>query len=101
MKIETAHQPISVLFEQNPTFEVPKYQRKYAWDLDAIEDFVENIKKCFEDWMVRRERNHYSGAPIGHRAAARCSDSLGLRYPSAECNRRVLYWTYPVSVDGW
>ena len=67
MKIETAHQSISVLFEQNPTFEVPKYQREYAWDLDAIEDFVEDIKKCLEARLGRRERNHFFGGIVSAR----------------------------------
>ena len=67
MKIETAHQSISVLFEQNPTFEVPKYQREYAWDLDAIEDFVEDLKKCLEARLRRRERNHFFGGIVSAR----------------------------------
>lgn len=67
MKIETAHQSISVLFEQNPTFEVPKYQREYAWDTEAIEDFVEDLKKCLETRLERRARNHFFGGIVSAR----------------------------------
>lgn len=67
MNIETAHQSISVLFEQNPTFEVPKYQREYAWDPDAIEDFVEDLKKCLEIRLRGRERNHFFGGIVSAR----------------------------------
>ena len=45
---KTVHQSVKVLFEQNATFEVPKYQRGYAWDDDAIEDFIEDIEKCLK-----------------------------------------------------
>ncbi|RMB01947.1 DUF262 domain-containing protein [Eilatimonas milleporae] len=67
MTIETAHQSITVLFEQNQTFEVPKYQREYAWDADAIEDFVEDLGKCLEARLQNGKRNHFFGGIVSAR----------------------------------
>ena len=67
MNIETAHQSITLLLEQNPIFRVPKYQREYAWDTDAIEDFVEDLNKCLEARCNGNERNHFFGGIVGAR----------------------------------
>lgn len=67
MTIETAHQSITVLFEQNQTFEVPKYQREYAWDADAIEDFVEDLGKCLQARLQNAKRNHFFGGIVSAR----------------------------------
>tara|TARA_R110002012_G_scaffold34964_6_gene100425 strand:+ start:5210 stop:7048 length:1839 start_codon:yes stop_codon:yes gene_type:complete len=67
MTIETAHQSITVLFEQNQTFEVPKYQREYAWDADAIEDFVEDLGKCLSSRHQGEKRNHFFGGIVSAR----------------------------------
>lgn len=67
MTIETAHQSITVLFEQNQTFEVPKYQREYAWDADAIEDFVEDLEKCLHARLEGERRNHFFGGVVSAR----------------------------------
>jgi len=67
MTIETAHQSITVLFEQNQTFEVPKYQREYAWDADAIEDFVEDLGKCLTARLQDEKRNHFFGGIVSAR----------------------------------
>lgn len=67
MTIETAHQSITVLFEQNQTFEVPKYQREYAWDADAIEDFVEDLGKCLSARLQDEKRNHFFGGIVSAR----------------------------------
>lgn len=67
MTIETAHQSIAVLFEQNQTFEVPKYQREYAWDADAIEDFVEDLGRCLHARLGGERRNHFFGGIVSAR----------------------------------
>ena len=64
MVIKTVHQPIKVFFEQNPTFEVPKYQRGYAWDDDAIEDFIEDIEKCLETRLNGSRKHHFFGGIV-------------------------------------
>ncbi len=67
MAIETAHQSIKTLFEQNPTFEVPKYQREYAWDAEEIEDFVEDLRKCLKARIAESKRNHFFGGIVSAR----------------------------------
>ena len=48
MTIHTDQYSIKALFEQKQTFIVPKYQRGYAWDDEAISDFIEDISECFK-----------------------------------------------------
>lgn len=67
MTIETAHQSITALFEQNQTFEVPKYQREYSWDANAIEDFVEDLEKCLQARLQEKKRNHFFGGIVSVR----------------------------------
>lgn len=67
MKIKTAHQSITLLLEQNPIFRVPKYQREYAWDADAIEDFVEDLNMCLEERLNGRKRKHFFGGIVSAR----------------------------------
>ena len=64
MVIKTVHQSVKVLFEQNATFEVPKYQRGYAWDDDAIEDFIDDISKCLEAHSRNGKRHHFFGGIV-------------------------------------
>jgi len=64
MGIKTYQQSIKILFEQNPTFQVPKYQRGYAWDEEAIEDFVEDIFRCLETRINGTKRHHFFGGVV-------------------------------------
>ena len=64
MAIKPVHQSVKGLFEQNPTFEVPKYQRGYAWDVDAIRKFIEDISKCLEAYSRNDRRHHFFGGIV-------------------------------------
>ena len=64
MAIKPVHQSVKGLFEQNPTFEVPKYQRGYAWDNDAIRKFIEDISKCLEAYSRNGKRHHFFGGIV-------------------------------------
>lgn len=64
MTIKTAYQSIKVLFERNQAFAVPKYQREYAWDVDAIEDFVEDLRKCLQARVDGEQRSHFFGGIV-------------------------------------
>ena len=48
MAISTDQYSIKALFEQKQTFVVPKYQRGYAWDDEAVDDFIRDISECPE-----------------------------------------------------
>ena len=55
---------VKFLFEQKHTFEVPKYQRGFAWDDDAIDDFVEDIARCLKARESENSRNHFFGGVV-------------------------------------
>lgn len=64
MAIKPTQLAVKFLFEQNHTFEVPKYQRGYAWDDDAIEDFVEDIARCLNARLIDDKRHHFFGGIV-------------------------------------
>ncbi|MEW8029551.1 MAG: DUF262 domain-containing HNH endonuclease family protein [Candidatus Thiodiazotropha sp.] len=64
MTIHTDQYSIKALFEQKQTFVVPKYQRGYAWDDEAISDFIEDISECFEARRAGTEKHHFFGGVV-------------------------------------
>ena len=64
MAIKPLPQTIEILFEQNSTFEVPKYQRGYAWEDEAIEDFIDDISGCLDLRLKGEEKNHFFGGIV-------------------------------------
>lgn len=64
MVISTDHYSVKALFEQKQTFVVPKYQRGYAWEDEAVNDFIEDISKCLVARREGRERHHFFGGVV-------------------------------------
>ena len=64
MAIKPTHLAAKFLFEQNHTFAVPKYQRGYAWDDEAIDDFIEDIDRCLKAREADTQRNHFFGGVV-------------------------------------
>lgn len=64
MTIHTDQYSVKALFEQKQTFIVPKYQRGYAWDDEAISDFIEDISECFEARRAGTEKHHFFGGVV-------------------------------------
>lgn len=64
MAIKPTQLAVKFLFEQNHTFAVPKYQRGYAWDDEAIEDFIEDIARCLSAREADKQRNHFFGGIV-------------------------------------
>lgn len=64
MAIKSFQLSVRVLFEQNHSFEVPKYQRGYAWDDEAIEDFVDDLAKCLNARRDGKQRHHFFGGIV-------------------------------------
>lgn len=69
MTIDSNQLSIRFLFEQNHTFEVPKYQRGYAWEDEAIDDFIEDIARCLKAHDSNSSRNHFFGGVVTVRKA--------------------------------
>lgn len=52
-----------LLYGRNP-FEVPRYQRAYAWDADEIDDFVSDMNAVIEARAGGNERTHFFGGMV-------------------------------------
>lgn len=64
MAIDANQLSIKFLFEQCHTFEVPKYQRDYAWDDEAVDDFIEDMKKCLNGRLSDTPKSHFFGGIV-------------------------------------
>ena len=64
MSIECTHHGVKFLFEQCHTFSVPKFQRGYAWDEDAIRDFIEDLSRCLKSREGGEIKNHFFGGVV-------------------------------------
>jgi hypothetical protein len=66
MPIKANQLSIKSVFETNHTFQVPKYQRGYAWDEDAVTDFIEDIARCLKTRakLASHSRHHFFGGLV-------------------------------------
>lgn len=48
------------MFEQNFLFEVPKYQRYYAWEPEQVNDFIKDL----DGILVDSEKDHFFGGIV-------------------------------------
>lgn len=61
MDINPSYVTIGKLFEQNYLFEVPKYQRYYAWEEEQIDDYIRDISLLINS---SQERDHFFGGIV-------------------------------------
>ncbi len=64
MAITPQHISIGRLFENHFTFQVPKYQRNYAWDETELSDFWDDIEKCFIARQNGSPKHHFFGGVV-------------------------------------
>ena len=64
MEINPSYETIGSVFERNFLFEVPKYQRYYAWDDDQVEDFVKDIDNIFRNSSPENKIEHFFGGIV-------------------------------------
>lgn len=64
MKMEPAYTSVGKLFEYRPMFFIPKYQRAYAWEAESVEDFIKDLKNCFERRKSHTPVNHFFGGVL-------------------------------------
>jgi len=64
MTIQTEQYSIKALFEQKQTFVVEQYQRGYAWDEQAVDDFVEDISQCLAARQAGDRKHHFFGGIV-------------------------------------
>lgn len=60
MDITPSYVSIGKLFEQNILFEIPKYQRYYAWEDEQVDDFIEDIAALIN----QKEKDHFFGGIV-------------------------------------
>lgn len=60
MDITPSYVSIGKLFEQNILFEIPKYQRYYAWEDEQVDDFIEDVSELIN----QHEKDHFFGGIV-------------------------------------
>lgn len=60
MRITPSHIAIGRMFEQNLLFEVPKYQRYYAWEDEQVNDFIRDIDSI----LLGNTSEHFFGGIV-------------------------------------
>lgn len=64
MAIDPFYISVGELFERKYVFEVPRYQRGYAWDEAEIEDFLRDIWQCYNARVDGKQKPHFFGSMI-------------------------------------
>ena len=64
MRITPNHIAIGRIFEQNFLFEVPKYQRYFAWDDEQVTDFIKDIDNILVNSSPEHEMEHFFGGIV-------------------------------------
>lgn len=64
MSINVQQYTIEALFDQKQTFVVPKYQRGYAWDGDAIDAFITDLSECIDARERGTRQDHFFGGIV-------------------------------------
>lgn len=61
MDIKPSYVAVGKLFKEKAIYEVPKYQRAYAWEEESIEDFLKDTKKAYNARKVDNPIKHFFG----------------------------------------
>jgi Protein of unknown function DUF262/Protein of unknown function (DUF1524) len=61
MELNPIYTAAGSIFKNNPMFFVPTYQRAYAWDTEAILDFIKDLKNCFINRKNNSPNSHFFG----------------------------------------
>jgi len=64
MAIEPRYISITRLFQSPYTFRVPKYQRNYSWSEEQIDDFLDDLQKCYVAARTNIRRHHFFGGVV-------------------------------------
>ncbi len=79
---------IGKIFDNKVTFQVPKYQRNYAWGDTQIEDFLKDIQKCYEKKNDNREREHFFGGIVS--VGEQIEGSYRMNYELIDGQQRIV-----------
>jgi hypothetical protein len=56
-KLEASQHPITKVFSPDYHFEIPPYQRPYAWELEQVEQLVDDLLQWSQEQAGRREED--------------------------------------------
>jgi hypothetical protein len=68
MQIFPSQVTIGALLETTGTFEVPKYQRNYAWHEEEVASFLNDLDLCLTARRGPKPRHHFFGGVVTARA---------------------------------
>jgi len=75
------------LFLQRSPFQVPKYQRSYAWEDDEIKDFVRDLELTLQARQGGHPKKHFFGGVVCLQHPAQ--NTLGRRYEIIDGQQRL------------
>src|SRR5580704_281547 len=75
------------LFAQRPPFQVPKYQRAYAWEEEELRDFVRDVNQTFLARQAAQPKKHFFGGIVCLQYAAQ--NTQGRRYEVIDGQQRL------------
>lgn len=64
MKVVPTHAAVGSFFKNDPMFRIPKYQRGYAWEKSEVDDFIDDMTKCFDQRKANSPINHFFGGIV-------------------------------------
>lgn len=75
------------LFAQRPPFQVPKYQRSYAWEDEELKDFVGDLERAYVARQKGTPKKHFFGGLVCLQHVAQ--NALGRRYEVIDGQQRL------------
>ncbi|WP_287297905.1 DUF262 domain-containing HNH endonuclease family protein [Mesorhizobium sp.] len=79
MHINPTHLSVAMLLGGTMTFEVPRYQRNYAWGADEIAAFLRDLELCRQAREGGKPRDHFFGGVVTARAPVQGSTRQNLQ----------------------
>jgi len=64
MRVDPEYAAVGQLFQTQPMFKIPKYQRGYAWERDEIADFLLDMENIFLFRKSGKPKNHFMGGIV-------------------------------------
>jgi len=64
MKIEPTYTNLKSMFASQATYYVPTYQRAYAWENEAIKDYLNDLNTCYKLRLSGTEIQHFFGGVL-------------------------------------
>ncbi len=79
--------PFGDLFAQRPPFEVPKYQRSYAWEEEELKDFIRDLDHTLAARQSGAPKKHFFGGVVCLQHVAQ--NALGRKYEIIDGQQRL------------